>query len=293
MPPPPPPRREADEKEAQPNPLEVLLANLPRRGQQQQQISPFGQAFGGRGGRGAGGSGRRQGFSFHNAKQLAKSPIFIVVAAGGSTYYVIHLEKVPETGRWRFMDVSKEMEQQMGEQGYQEVMQEYRSKLLPDGAPQARYVQEVVKRIVRANGLEKSLGEGKDFVTHVVNEPQTKNAVRPPSSISSPTSLPPSPAVLSFLLHLSFSSLPSSPVFSSPLYSSTNVASPQFVLPNGAIFVFTGILDVANDPDSLAAVLGHEIAHQVARHSAERMSGTKVKRKLPRCRALSDVELIH
>lgn len=44
----------------------------------------------------------------------------------------------------------------------------------------------------------------------------------------------------------------------------------------GKIFVFTGLLSVANTPSALAAVLGHEIAHQIARHSAERASLTKV-----------------
>ncbi|KAJ3043378.1 hypothetical protein HDV00_005076 [Rhizophlyctis rosea] len=45
-----------------------------------------------------------------------------------------------------------------------------------------------------------------------------------------------------------------------------------FVLPGGKIFVFTGILPIVGDEDGLAAVLGHEIAHQVARHSAEKLS---------------------
>lgn len=50
-----------------------------------------------------------------------------------------------------------------------------------------------------------------------------------------------------------------------------------FVIPGGHIFVFTGILDVCKDEDGLAVVLGHELAHQVARHSAERMSSLKVR----------------
>ncbi|KAK4052910.1 metalloendopeptidase [Microbotryomycetes sp. JL221] len=49
-----------------------------------------------------------------------------------------------------------------------------------------------------------------------------------------------------------------------------------FVLPGGKIFVFSGILPIAQDEDGLAVILGHEIAHQVARHSAERMSSLKV-----------------
>ncbi|KAI8914228.1 peptidase family M48-domain-containing protein [Gorgonomyces haynaldii] len=45
-----------------------------------------------------------------------------------------------------------------------------------------------------------------------------------------------------------------------------------FVLPGGKIFVFTGLLPVAQNQDGLAAVLGHEMAHQMARHAGEKMS---------------------
>ncbi|SMQ48942.1 unnamed protein product [Zymoseptoria tritici ST99CH_3D1] len=45
-----------------------------------------------------------------------------------------------------------------------------------------------------------------------------------------------------------------------------------FVIPGGKVFVFRGILDIARGEDGLAAVLGHEIAHNVAHHAAERMS---------------------
>jgi Zn-dependent protease with chaperone function len=38
--------------------------------------------------------------------------------------------------------------------------------------------------------------------------------------------------------------------------------------------VYTGILPICEDEDGLAAVLGHEIAHVVARHPAERMSNS-------------------
>lgn len=49
-----------------------------------------------------------------------------------------------------------------------------------------------------------------------------------------------------------------------------------FVIPGGKVFVFSGILDVTQGEAGLAAVLGHEIAHNVARHSAERMSSYAV-----------------
>jgi len=45
-----------------------------------------------------------------------------------------------------------------------------------------------------------------------------------------------------------------------------------FALPGGKVAVYTGILPVAQDSDGLAVVMGHEIAHVIARHGAERMS---------------------
>jgi predicted Zn-dependent protease len=45
-----------------------------------------------------------------------------------------------------------------------------------------------------------------------------------------------------------------------------------FALPGGKVAVYTGILPVAQTTTGLAVVLGHEIAHVIARHGAERMS---------------------
>jgi len=45
-----------------------------------------------------------------------------------------------------------------------------------------------------------------------------------------------------------------------------------FALPGGKIGVHTGLLKVAENQDQLATVIGHEVAHVLARHSNERVS---------------------
>lgn len=45
-----------------------------------------------------------------------------------------------------------------------------------------------------------------------------------------------------------------------------------FCLPNGKIVFFDGILKYADTPDYIAVVMGHEMAHAIAKHGNERMS---------------------
>ncbi len=45
-----------------------------------------------------------------------------------------------------------------------------------------------------------------------------------------------------------------------------------FCLPGGKVGVYTGILPITQDEAGLATVIGHEVAHAVARHGGERIS---------------------
>ncbi|KAK4689916.1 hypothetical protein P7C73_g203, partial [Tremellales sp. Uapishka_1] len=188
--------------------------------------------------------------------------VYGIGLTGGGLYYVTHLERVPETGRLRFMDVNESQEQELGLQTQRETLTQYSRALLPASHPTTKRVRAIATRIVEGSGLGRmkaggAMGavesavpawggggsvedvlfggesgeahpkEGKDteWEVYVIDDKTTKNA---------------------------------------------------FVLPGGKIFVFTGILPVSANDDGLATVLGHEVAHQVARHSAERMSSMKV-----------------
>lgn len=45
-----------------------------------------------------------------------------------------------------------------------------------------------------------------------------------------------------------------------------------FCLPGGKVGVYTGILPITQTEEGLATVIGHEVAHAVARHGGERMT---------------------
>lgn len=45
-----------------------------------------------------------------------------------------------------------------------------------------------------------------------------------------------------------------------------------FALPGGKVCVYTGLLNIIENDDELAVVIGHEVGHIVARHGGERMS---------------------
>lgn len=61
-----------------------------------------------------------------------------------------------------------------------------------------------------------------------------------------------------------------------------------FVLPNNHVFVLSGLFDFVKNEDDLAAVLGHEVAHNLARHAGERMSGSILISLMARCTLLID-----
>lgn len=59
------------------------------------------------------------------------------------------------------------------------------------------------------------------------------------------------------------------------------IDSPQanaFALPGGYTAVYTGLIPVAKNEDGLAVIMGHEVAHALAHHGAERMAQQNMQR---------------
>ncbi|KAG9318336.1 hypothetical protein JVU11DRAFT_424 [Chiua virens] len=194
--------------------------------------------------------------------------ILVFVTAAGVVYYVAHLEQVPETGRWRFMDISPKYEATLEKSSYAMLLSEFDGKILPPHHPITRHVHRVVSNLLEASDLgtlhahsprpkvtdDNGFWQDDPFgaePTHnapdkvsrewnllVVDDPKMINAL---TSYGTPhqRSLSPTPTPVS----------------------------------SGTIVVFTGILPVCRDEQGLAAVIGHGT---FARHASERYSSSKI-----------------
>lgn len=79
--------------------------------------------------------------------------IYGIGVGGSGIYYVTHLERVPETGRVRFIDVGEAQERELGQQTQLQTLSEYRNAVLPSNHPTTKRVRKVAARIIEASGL--------------------------------------------------------------------------------------------------------------------------------------------
>ncbi|KAI0704359.1 peptidase family M48-domain-containing protein [Cytidiella melzeri] len=174
------------------------------------------------------------------------------IAVAGGVYYVTHLERVPETGRWRFMNVSPKVDSYMAETARLAMLQEFEGKILPPSHRLTRHISDVVTRILEANDLGKlRTPHPADVLGQATHAGSGSNVThRRREEVLNPEA----GGIEWELLVVDDESV-------------VNAAAAY-----GNIIVYTGILSVAQDEQGLAAVLGHEIGHVVARHNAESFS---------------------
>jgi len=142
----------------------------------------------------------------------------------------------------------------MAKESHEELLKEFRGKILPPNHPLTQVVREVVTRILEASNLG-SLKAEPTFIQ------QTGTSIEDLWHADAQAREEPVPGSGGREWRLMI------------------VNDPKVVnamASFGNIVVFTGIIPVAQDEDGLAAILGHEIAHVVARHNAERYSSMKV-----------------
>ncbi len=163
--------------------------------------------------------------------------------------YSAYLDVVPITGRKRWIVTSPNWERQMGDQEYHHLMKQFRQDILPSTHRASVTVQRVGQRIATASI---SFAQQHNFVTDS-SIAVTNNMMTP--------------------------------------YTFTVVRSDManaFVLPGNHVFVFTGLFRYVQNEDELAIILGHEMAHNLARHMGEKMSGSLVLGLLARLSLLFD-----
>lgn len=167
---------------------------------------------------------------------------------GGIALYYHYLDRVPLTERQRWIATSPEWERSLGDQEYQQLLQQYRQAVLPPNHRASITVQRVGLRIHKA---------AQTFLQEHLTEEELKT---------------------------SLVSIQTKPTFTVVRSEHANA----FVLPNNHIFVMTGLFQYAQDEDELASVIGHEMAHNLARHVGEKISGNLVIQGLARLSLLAD-----
>jgi len=142
----------------------------------------------------------------------------------------------------------------MAEESYKSLLEDFKGKILPPNHPITRHVRTVVSRIIESSDL----GTLKSDPSFIVPPGFSMDNVWAPDFGRSENVVPGSGGREWQLIVVDDDKMIN--------------AMAAF----GNIVVFTGILAAAKNEDGLAAVIGHEIAHVVARHSAERYSYAKV-----------------
>ncbi|KAF4622327.1 hypothetical protein D9613_009074 [Agrocybe pediades] len=196
-----------------------------------------------------------------SSKQGASIAAGVAIGGVGGIYYVSYLERVPETGRWRFMNTSLEYEAK-AELSRAQLKQELGPLTLPPNHPLTRHVRRVATRILQSSNLGilrgdeqpnflSPFGLGLDLEGNSWNPDAELGAAKDPGPVYGPTK-------------------EWDVIVVNDMKTVNAMASP------GVIVVFTGILPICQDEEGLAAVLSHEIGHVVARHTAERLSSASV-----------------
>ncbi|KAL2334518.1 hypothetical protein Fmac_015731 [Flemingia macrophylla] len=215
--------------------------------------------------------------------------VFIVVMVGSGVFITVYfgnLETVPYTKRTHLILLSKAIERRLGESQFEQMKAAFKGKILPPIHPESVRVTMIAKDIIDAlqRGLRKEQvwsdfgyasenvtlveGDGRETLNALAGSEQKVEAnwhredeilddkwVQQSRKKGQERG---SQAATSHLDGLNWEIL----VVNEPVVNA-------FCLPGGKIVVFTGLLEHFKSDAEIATIIGHEVGHAVARHSAE------------------------
>ncbi|GFP84751.1 mitochondrial metalloendopeptidase oma1 [Phtheirospermum japonicum] len=225
-------------------------------------------------------------------KRWVENPrnVFAVVLIGSGiviTVYFGNLETVPYTKRTHFVLLSRTLEQELGETQFKQIKTQFKGKILPPLHPESIRVQSIAKDIIEA--LQKGLR--KEQVWSDIN--YSPESVILPNHLDNETLRALSDDNNKDKWHKEDEVLDDQWVLQSRKKGQEKGMKSQtahleglkwevivvdapvinaFCLPGGKIVVFTGLLKHFRADAEVATIVGHEVGHAVARHSAEQIS---------------------
>ncbi|KAK7319720.1 hypothetical protein RJT34_04445 [Clitoria ternatea] len=215
--------------------------------------------------------------------------VFVVVVVGSGVLFTVYfgnLETVPYTKRTHWILLSKAMERRLGESQFEQMKSAFKGKILPPIHPESVRVRMIAKDIIDAlqRGLRKEQvwsdleyasghvmlveGDGRETLRALTGSDEKVEGMwhkedeilddRWVQKSRKKGQERGSQAATSHLDGLNWEIL----VVNEPVVNA-------FCLPGGKIVVFTGLLEHFRSDAEIATIIGHEVGHAVARHSAE------------------------
>ncbi|KAF3331553.1 Mitochondrial metalloendopeptidase OMA1 [Carex littledalei] len=219
--------------------------------------------------------------------------VIAVVVSGGAivVIYFGNLETVPYTKRTHLVLLPSSTERKLGESEFKQIKESVKGKILPPLHPDSVRIRLISNQIIKAlqHGLKRDELKWSDTEyssEHVMNEPSSESKDETASQLHSSVKKE---------VDLNEGFKPEENLDDKWVQESrkagkghgNEVATKHlerlnwevivvrdgmvnaFCLPGGKIVVFTGLIDNFKTDPEIATVIGHEVGHAIARHSAE------------------------
>lgn len=234
-----------------------------------------------------------QHFQPRGPKRWFRNPrnVLIVVLVGSGAFVTVYfgnLEDVPYTKRRHFVLLSRDLERRLGESQFEQIKASFKGKILPPIHPESVRVRLIAKDIIEAlqRGLRhEQVWRDINYASPEAFEGSERGAHDTLMALSdkTPEKLGETWSREEELLDDRWvdqsrkkgherGSKPTTSHLEGLNWEVLVVNEPvvnAFCLPGGKIVVFTGLLEHFRTDAEIATIIGHEVAHAVARHSAE------------------------